>query len=81
MKGSAPGVPEPPVITTSGAAATMCSACAVTEVSARAIALVGQDLYAGGIRGLFQAVINQIAPAVAVADIADRLDAGLLSSA
>ena len=42
------------------------------------IALVGEDLDAGGRGRLGQRAIDQIAPCVAEADIADALDAGLL---
>ena len=44
------------------------------RVGAR-IALVGDDLHAGRIGGLFERVVDKIAPGVVIADIADRLDA------
>ena len=44
------------------------------RVGAR-IALVGDDLHAGRIGGFFERVVDEIAPGVVVADIADRLDA------
>ena len=47
----------------------------MTDVSAR-IALVGDDLHAGGVGGFFERVVDEIAPGVVIADIADRLDAG-----
>ena len=44
------------------------------RVGAR-IALVGDDLHAGRIGGLFERVVDKIAPGVVIADITHRLDA------